>query len=452
MAEKDSFSMQLTSLVGHTQELLGIVLQSKKPADSLIDTFFRSHKYLGSHDRKFIAETTYGTLRHLRKCEYYLAPLINNIDIELLEEDRILLLVLAYLSLAGKIKDLTSDLVASKLKTVRLREKITEFLSNPTASMLVKADSVIERIGIEQSFPDWMVLKFVEYYGESEAEKICKSLNEQAPVTLRVNTLKSTVEQCQEKLQEQGIESIRTPHSPIGLNLLKRTNVFSLSAFKEGYFEVQDEGSQLLPLIIDPKPNVKLLDACAGAGGKTLAFAALMKNRGEIYATDIQSFRLDELRKRTKRAGAQNVRVQEIRGLEDLAERYTGFFDIVFVDAPCSGLGTIRRNPGMKWLVNEQTVHEVAEKQSAILQSSAPLLKTAGTLVYATCTLLRQENEDIIERFLLSQPEFQIRDMTQAAHQWNIADAAAGKYVKLLPHVHGTDGFFCAVLERLVVR
>ena len=182
--------------------------------------------------------------------------------------------------------------------------------------------------------------------------------------------------------------------------------MFSLPAFRAGWFEVQDEGSQLLPFLIDPKPNAKVLDVCAGAGGKTLEFAALMKNRGEIYAADINSFRLEELRKRTKRAGVQNVRIQEIQAIEDLAEQYSNFFDIVFVDAPCSGLGTIRRNPGMKWMVTEQTVIEVSEKQRSILHSSALLVKPGGRLVYATCTLLRQENENVVENLLVQHPEF----------------------------------------------
>ena len=272
----------------------------------------------------------------------------------------------------------------------------------------IPTESAIVRIGIEHSFPDWMVQKLIEQYGESEVEKICASLNEQAPLTLRVNTLKTTVEQCQAELSKQGIETTKTLLSPFGLNLSKRINVFSLSMFRDGWFEVQDEGSQLLPFLIDPKPNAKLLDVCAGAGGKTLEFAALMKNRGEIFATDINSFRLEELRKRMKRAGAQNIRVQEIQAIEDLAEQYSNFFDIVFVDAPCSGLGTIRRNPGMKWMVTEQTVNEVSDKQRSILHSSAPLVKPGGRIVYATCTLLRQENEDVVEEFIVRHPEFKL--------------------------------------------
>jgi 16S rRNA (cytosine967-C5)-methyltransferase len=257
---------------------------------------------------------------------------------------------------------------------------------------------------------------------------------------------------CQAKLSEQGVETTKTLLSPFGLNLSKRINVFSFPAFRDGWFEVQDEGSQLLPFLIDPKPNAKLLDLCAGAGGKTLEFAALMKNRGEIYASDINSFRLEELRKRTKRAGAQNVRVQEIQSIEDLTEQYSDFFDIVFVDAPCSGLGTIRRNPGMKWMVTEQTVNEVSEKQKSILHSSVPLVKPGGRIVYATCTLLRQENEDVVEEFMKIYPEFQLIEPVELSPKWNNGLVPPGSFFKLFPHIHGTDGFFCAVFEKKTAR
>jgi 16S rRNA (cytosine967-C5)-methyltransferase len=345
--------MQISSLIGHTQELLGIVLGSKKPADALIDTFFRAHKYLGSHDRKFIAETTYGTLRHLRKCELMVTTAMAELNETLFEEDKILFLVVAYLSLQGKMQNVTPENVSSKLKSAQLSEKMAYVLRAFTKPVTIPTSSAVVRIGIEYSFPDWMAQKLIEQYGENEVDKICASLNEQAPLTLRVNMLKTTVEQCQAELSKQGVETTKTSLSPFGLNLSKRINVFSLSIFRDGWFEVQDEGSQLLPFLIDPKPNAKLLDVCAGAGGKTLEFAALMKNRGEIFATDINSYRLEELRKRMKRAGAQNVRVQEIQAIEDLNEQYSNFFDIVFIDAPCSGLGTIRRNPGMKWMVTE---------------------------------------------------------------------------------------------------
>jgi 16S rRNA (cytosine967-C5)-methyltransferase len=370
----------------------------------------------------------------------------------LFEEDKILFLVVAYLFLQGRTQDVTPENISSKLKSIQLAEKMAYILRAFTKPVTSPTESIIERIGIEYSFPDWMVQSLVKQYGESEAEKICSTLNKQAPLTLRVNTLKTTVGLCQAELSKQGIEATKTLLSPFGLNLSKRINVFSLPVFRDGWFEVQDEGSQLLPFLIDPKTNAKLLDLCAGAGGKTLEFSALMKNRGEIFATDINSYRLEELRKRSKRAGAQNIRVQEIQAIEDLNGQYSNFFDIVFVDAPCSGLGTIRRNPGMKWMVTEQTVNEVSEKQRSILHSSAPLVKPGGRIVYATCTLLRQENEDVVDEFLMRHSDFTLVDANGLLHTWQEGLITSGSFFKLLPHIHGTDGFFCAVLEKQAVR
>jgi 16S rRNA (cytosine967-C5)-methyltransferase len=440
--------MQISSLLGHTQELFRTIRASTGPADAAIDSYFRSRRYLGSHDRRFIAETTYGTLRHLRFCAWRLNSLLDKSVRTIPDHDEDLLLIVVYLVLHTAVKEITPSLVSEKIKNPRLRERLPAFfaaMQSPPASW---PKSVSERLGLEYSFPDWMVGRFISDYGEGETENILKSLNVQAPLTLRVNLLKTTREQCQKELRKQGIDSTPTSLSPFGLRILKRINVFSLSIFRNGWFEVQDEGSQLLPVIVDPRPASKLLDACAGAGGKTLEFAALMKNRGEIYATDINSRRLGELRRRLKRSGAQNVRVLEIRSIDQLRARFAGFFDVVFIDAPCSGLGTIRRNPGMKWNVSEQTVGEVCEKQRSILSSCAPLVREGGTMVYATCTLLSEENEKQIESFLSEHPEFAPAGAGRTA---DALHAGSADFIKLLPHIHGTDGFFCAVLQKRTV-
>jgi 16S rRNA (cytosine967-C5)-methyltransferase len=191
-----------------------------------------------------------------------------------------------------------------------------------------------------------------------------------------------------------------------------------------------------------------VLDVCAGAGGKTLEFAAIMKNRGEIHATDINAFRLEELKKRSRRAGASNVRVREIEDVHDLEDQFKDSFDVVFVDAPCSGLGTIRRNPGMKWMVTEETVNEVSAKQRAILDACAALVKPGGRLVYVTCTLLRQENEDVVESFLSAHQDCLPFSLESSAARLGLDHAMSGPWLKLFPHVHGTDGFFCAVLQK----
>ncbi len=440
--------MQMTSLIGHTQELLGIILGSDKPADSLIDTFYRSRKYLGSHDRGFITKVTYATLRHLRRCEYHLDRSLAEFPEKLLNTDRTLLLLATSLVLFPASQMVTVNILLPLVKGTRLQEQLPQIFENLQKPEILPIENNVERLGVRYSFPDWMIEQFILLYGNEEAEQLCASMNEPAPLTIRVNTLKADVETCRKELAKQEIETTPVKYSPFGLNVTRRVNMFSLNAFRDGLFEVQDEGSQLLPLLIDPKPNAKVLDACAGAGGKTLELAALMKNRGEIFASDINKFRLEELRKRTKRAGVQNVRVLPIDSIDELHEKYSGFFDIVLVDAPCSGLGTIRRNPGMKWMVTKEMIAEIAEKQKMILQSAAPLVKSGGRLVYATCTILNQENEDQINTFLAANADFQLQDASLIIEKWNFKTMTSNGFIKLLPHRHGTDGFFCALMEK----
>ncbi len=449
--------MQLPSLLGHVQELLGIIRKSDKPADSLIDTFFRTRRYLGSHDRRFIAETTYGTLRHLRRAQVVTEQALATANQTATDDDNLLLTIAAYLVNVERREDITPEVLEPKLASPQPKDSLEFLLKRFAETNHFPATDDAERLGVAYSYPDWLTRKLLSEHGAG-TERLMASLNEQAPLTLRVNTLKATVEECQAKLKSEGIETTRTAHSPVGLSVGKRLNIFGLQAFRNGLFEVQDEGSQLLPLLIDPKPTAKVLDACAGAGGKTLALAAIMKNRGEIFATDVHDGRLDELRKRSKRAGVSNVRVRAVGDISELtspeaaeASRvgdFNGYFDVVLIDAPCSGLGTIRRNPGMKWSVTEEMVQELSEKQSHILGQSAQLVKPGGRLVYATCTMLREENEGVVEGFLSRHSEFSPVDVSQSVEKLKLTYAQSGNYIKLQPHIHGTDGFFCAMLER----
>lgn len=435
-----SFLMQLPSLIGHTQEVLAQFQSSNRPADKTIEIFFRSRKYLGSHDRRFIAETAYGVLRHMRLCDFLVQAATNGMDVKVSTDDGLMLLVASYLIQVEHRTDILPESLDAKLKNEALKTELPAILEKFKNGQIASSDSPVKRIGLQQSFPDWMVERLVNQHGAEETEKLCKSLNEQAPMAIRVNTLQATVEKCREALQKEGIETGVSTLSPVGLLLKKRVNVFQLKAFKDGMFEVQDIGSQLLPVLIDPKPTAKVLDACAGAGGKALEFAALMQNRGEIYATDISKLRIEELRKRARRAGAFNIRPKAVGSLEDLADDFTDFFDLVFVDAPCTGVGTIRRNPGMKWSVTEAMVKELAEKQQSILHSCKPLVKAGGKIVYATCSLFKEENEDVVHAFLSENPGFRISPMT--------FEGKETEFLSLFPHRHGTDGFFCAVLGK----
>lgn len=439
--------MKYSSLLGHTVEVLGEIQGSNLPADSVIAQFFRSRKYLGSRDRRFIAETTYGVLRHRTRCDETLRRSGANPG-GMTPDGRALLEALAYLLAVEGRQDVSpvdvAELLSGGEETVEaktLRGVMDRMQTEPP-------DVTTMEPAIRYSFPSWLVDRLRAEYGAALTEQILASLNEPAPLTIRVNTLKATVAECRERLAAEGIESQPGPRSPWSLIIPKRFNTFGLTAFKEGWFEVQDEGSQLLPLLVDPKPTAKLLDACAGAGGKTLALAALMKNRGEIVAADVHEYRLEELRKRSRRAGAFNIRIQRTEKTSDLAATYVRSFDVVFVDAPCSGIGTIRRNPGMKWTVHERTVAELSRKQYDIMDQASTLVRHGGMLVYATCTLLAQENEEVVGRFLADHPEFRTDPPSERLAELHISDALVGEYVKLLPHRHGTDGFFCAFLRK----
>ena len=440
--------MKLSSLIGHASESLQLVLSSEKPADSVIDLFFRSRKYLGSHDRRFIAESTYGTLRHLRKCESLLRRALGNNADGMIPEDGFLLLVVTYLLAVEQRTPIEVVDLQSAVKSSQLKPQLGSLLQSLSTPQDVQPSDPVERIGEEYSYPDWMVQRFLDQFGEKETLLLCESLNGQAPLSLRANSLKSSVEECQEALRKEGVATERTKLSPFGLIVPKRINIFQIQAFRDGLFEVQDEGSQLVPYLLDPKPTAKVLDACAGAGGKTLELAALMKNRGEIVAADVNSFRLDQLRKRAQRAGVSNVRIRQVQDIADLAEQYTDYFDVALIDAPCSGIGTLRRNPGMKWMVTEETIREVSEKQLHILEACVPFVKTGGRVAYATCTLFREENETVVETFLKAHAEFALDDPPLDRARFDFSPYSVGKYIKFTPYRDGTDGFFIAVMKK----
>ena len=440
--------MKFSSLIGHAGELLQLVRSTEKPADSIIDTFFRSRKYLGSHDRRFIAESTYGTLRHLRKCESLLKQALGDLADSMIPEDGFLFLVVTYLlAIEPRTPIEVADLEPA-VKSGKLKPQLGFLLRSLSAPQNMSLADPVERIGEEYSYPDWMVQRFLDQYGEQETLLLCQSLNGQAPLTLRANSLKATVEECQEALKKEDVLTERTKLSPYGLVVPKRINIFQLQAFRDGLFEVQDEGSQLLPYLLDPKPTAKVLDACAGAGGKTLELSAIMKNRGEIVAADVHSFRLEQLRKRAQRAGVSNVRIRQVQDIADLGEQYAGYFDVVLIDAPCSGIGTLRRNPGMKWMVTEETIREVSEKQLHILEACVPFVKEGGRVAYATCTLFREENETVVENFLSAHKEFAPDDPPLDRAKFDFSPYSVGKYIKFSPYRDGTDGFFIAVMKK----
>jgi 16S rRNA (cytosine967-C5)-methyltransferase len=420
------------SLMRQTAMLLNDLLKFESPADAKLGEFFRQHRELGTKDRAWVAETSYGVLRRYR---YLREVSISEPDEQ---EDTRKLIIAWLLKVEGKsIRDL-DDMLDERQKewAVAIKAKNSEGF----------APAVLADVR------DWFWNKLVEQYGETEAMTICRSMFEQASLDLRVNTIKANREEVLSRmLAENTVKDniiTPTPYSHVGIRMAARLNIGKHILFTEGKIEVQDEGSQLLSYLVAPKRGQMVADLCAGAGGKTLALGALMKNTGRLYAFDVSEKRLNNLGQRLKRSGLSNLQAQLINNENDLKlKRLNGKFDRVLVDAPCSGLGTLRRNPDLKWRQAEEDVVELNVKQTNILNRAAKLCKAGGRVVYATCSLLRDENEVIAEAFLQAHPDFKLVPANEVLAQQNIV-LDTGDYLKLLPHLHGTDGFFAAVFEK----
>jgi 16S rRNA (cytosine967-C5)-methyltransferase len=420
------------NLLRQAAMVLTNLLEFNSPADAKLSEFFRNNRELGTKDRAFVAESVYGVLRRLR----YLSMVAAN---EEGDPDDARKLILAWLvKVEGKsIRELESI----------LNEQQTEW------AQAIKAKSTENLpLAVQADVRDWLWAKLVAQYGEAEALTICRSMFEQASLDLRVNTIKGNREEVLKKMLAENTSNedmiAITPHSPIGIRMPNRMGISRHVLFTEGKIEVQDEGSQLLAYLVAPKRGQMVADFCAGAGGKSLALGALMKNTGRLYAFDISEKRLHNLGQRLKRSGLYNLHAQVISGENDQKlKRLNGKFDRVLVDAPCSGLGTLRRNPDLKWRFEASDIAELNVKQTNILARAAKLTKAGGRLIYATCSLLQDENEAIAEAFLAAHPDFVLVPANAILAQQQI-HLDTGHYLKLLPHLHGTDGFFAAVFER----
>lgn len=412
--------------------LLTNLLDFNSPADAKLGDFFRNHRELGTKERAFVAESVYGVLRRLR----YLSTVAANDEHD--PDDARKLILAWLLRVQGKSLRELDDILTEQQKewAIAIKAKSTDNLP----------------LAVQADVRDWFWDKLVTQYGEAEALTICRSMFEQASLDLRVNTIKASREDVLAKMQAENTVKdnviATTPYSPIGIRMGAKLNISRHVLFTEGKIEVQDEGSQLLSYLVSPKRGMMVADFCAGAGGKTLAIGALMKNTGRLYAFDVSEKRLHNLGQRLKRSGLSNLHAQVISSEQDpKLKRLNGKFDRVLVDAPCSGLGTLRRNPDLKWRQTEQDVLELTQKQTAILARAAKLTKAGGRLVYATCSLLRDENEAIVEAFMQANPDFSLVPANAVLAHHHIA-LDTGPYLKLLPHLHQTDGFFAAVFEK----
>ncbi|MGC8897493.1 MAG: RsmB/NOP family class I SAM-dependent RNA methyltransferase [Bacteroidota bacterium] len=439
--------MKGTSLIGHIIELYALTQRNHRAPDVIANEFFRSHRYLGSHDRRFIAEAVYGMIRYQLRLSRILQDVLEKIDGGASIQSRALLTYVTYL-ISVRQEDLAS--IADELQSIwnvmypnrSLYDLLETIEQRANATQI--GQSLASQLAERYSFPEWFVESLIQQHGAEWTEAFLDASNESAPVTIRVNVNRFRIDEVQAKLLAYGITSKRTRYSPFGLTLEKRVNLESLPLFKEGAFEPQDEGSQLVLLLASPLPQAQVLDACAGTGGKTLGLLALMTAGGTIVATDVSQDRLRVLKRRLARAQvsqSQCVRVSDVNEVD-------GMFDVVFIDAPCSGLGTVRRNPWLKNVVTEETVRAFHRRQLSILNERAGNVKHGGRLVYVTCTVTHDENESVIEEFLSSHLEFRIVPAGDVLDDFGLRSLAGDQFLRLYPHVHSTDGFFGAVLER----
>jgi len=423
--------MHPKALLDACAELVKLTLKFDHPADAIVSRFFRDNRGLGPRERATLAETVYTVLRKKLLFDHF-APSGSGP-----KERR-----LAILGFYGPRDYLKSALTDQEKNWLDQCDQ-------------VKVEDLMERH--RHNLPEWLVQPLKDQLGAEQFWALAESFNQGAGLDLRVNALTAKRSEVQKELAKAGIKAVPTPYSPWGLRLQDKPALNKLDVFTRGAIEVQDEGSQLLALLLDAKRGEMVVDFCAGAGGKTLAIGAAMRSTGRLYAFDTSAHRLDALKPRLARSGLSNVHPAAIAHERDeRVKRLAGKIDRVLVDAPCSGLGTLRRNPDLKWRQNPQSVEEMTAKQAAILQSAARLLKAGGRLVYATCSILPQENEAIAQAFSEANSEFTPLDVGEIMSNLKVEGAAslcsggeAGqRYLRLWPHKHQTDGFFAAVWQK----
>jgi 16S rRNA (cytosine967-C5)-methyltransferase len=420
--------MHPAALLELTSTLLREVLKFDQPADAVVSAFFRKHRGLGARERHALAETTYAVLRQR--------------------------LALQHLAQSGSgALERRLALLAWQGDAAFLRAALNE----REAAWLAEVSRIDRRAlpeKLRHNLPDWLAAALRAQLGDEAFWPLVAALERPAPLDLRVNTLKGKRAQAIASLLADGIQAAPTPYSPWGLRVAGKPALNKAAAFATGVVEVQDEGSQLLALLTDAKRGEMVADFCAGAGGKTLALGAAMRNTGRLYAFDTSGHRLAALKPRLARSGLSNVYpVQIANERDERIKRLAGKIDRVLVDAPCSGLGTLRRNPDLKWRQSPRAVAELSAKQQAILGAAARLLASGGRLVYATCSLLAEENEAVVQAFEASElgREFHPLAAAELLSAAQVHDAPAlthGPYLRLWPHRHQTDGFFAAVWQR----
>ena len=430
----------------HLEKLLPELLRFEQPSDRVVSRYFRAEPRLGNRDRALIAESAFAILRRKNEIAQFAVsgsgPQARR------------------LALLGMMSALSEGGLGSAQRFESALADLA-FVLQPGELEWLQRYVHLEResLGpmVRNNLPEWLWLAFAKYPGEDQREALAQALMKPAPLDLRANTMKITRTDLMEQINanESRYKAVVTPYAPDGLRIIGKPSLQNTTWFKEGFLEVQDEGSQMLCYLVSPKRGEMVVDFCAGAGGKTLAMGAMMRSTGRLYAFDTSARRLANLKPRQARSGLSNVHPVWIDSENDpKIKRLAGKIDRVLVDAPCSGIGTLRRNPDLKWRQTPEAVTELNLKQTHILNSAARLLKPGGRLVYATCSLLPSENQEIAQQFLKNHPEFEVLPASEALKGYflhgeiPIGCSVDNPWWQLWPHLHGTDGFFGAIFVR----
>ncbi len=425
--------MHPNALLDASSDLIGQALTFEQPSDAVAARFFREHRQLGPRERATLSDTLYNVLRRKPLFEHFAAS--------------------GHGSKPRRMAILGFG-ASREFLDAALSPQEHQWLDRCNA---IAIDGLLELH--RHNLPDWLAQPLKLQLG-ADFWSLAASLMEPGTLDLRVNILNAKRQDVRRELTNAGVSSAETPYSPWGLRVVGKPSLARQDAFIRGAIEVQDEGSQLLALLLDAKRGEMVADFCAGAGGKTLAVGATMRNTGRLYAFDTSAHRLDALRPRVARSGLSNVHPAAIaHERDDRIKRLAGKMDRVLVDAPCSGSGTLRRHPDLKWRQSQASVDSVAATQAAVLQGAARLVKPGGRLVYATCSLLAQENEHVAQAFTAAHPAFLPVPVADLLEQLKVGDSqqvlalCAGpdggrNFLRLWPHRHATDGFFAAVWVR----
>ncbi|MEY5101130.1 MAG: hypothetical protein RJA36_3849 [Pseudomonadota bacterium] len=437
--------MHPKALLDHCAELIAQILTFEHPADATVARYSREQRALGSRDRPLLADAAYALLRDKPLIEW------------LLKQRPADVVQPAPKGPKGQPRP-TAKARALALLALRRDAEFLAQAATPEEQDWLAACRELEAnpppdqpAACRHGLPDWLAERLREQVGEG-FEALARALRESAPLDLRVNLLKAKRPAVLKQLADAGLQAEPTPYSPLGVRLAGKPSLQKLPLYLDGSIEVQDEGSQLLALLLDARRNETVADFCAGAGGKTLAIGAAMRNTGRLYAFDTSAHRLEGLQPRLKRSGLSCVHPMAIAHERDeRLSRLLGKMDRVLVDAPCSGLGTLRRSPDLKWRSDAGGIAEIAALQARILESAARLVKPGGRLVYATCSLLREENEAVADAFTAMQRDFVALPVAELLERAGIEQSAGlvqGGYLRLWPHLHASDGFFAAVWQR----